>query len=50
MDRLDPWAAITMPIISPHIPVTEREAEIQPDGVADDRTRKSVVFVEIGRV
>jgi hypothetical protein len=33
-----------------HVPVAERKAEIQPDGVADDLTREPVVFVEIGRV
>ena len=32
-----------------HVPVTEGEAEIEPGRVADDLTRKPVVFVEIRR-
>ena len=32
-----------------HITVAQREAEIQPDSVADDLTREPVVFAEIGR-
>jgi hypothetical protein len=32
-----------------HIAVAEREAEIEPDRVADDLTRKPVMFVEIWR-
>jgi hypothetical protein len=32
-----------------HVPVAERKTAIQPDGVADDLTRKSVVFIEIRR-
>jgi hypothetical protein len=32
-----------------HITVTERKAEIQPDGVADDLPRKPMMFREVGR-
>jgi len=32
-----------------HVAMAQREAEIQPDGVADDLTREPVVFIEIGR-
>jgi hypothetical protein len=31
------------------IAMAERKTEVQPDGVADDLTRKPVVFVEIRR-
>jgi hypothetical protein len=32
-----------------HIAMAQGEAEVQPDGVADDLTREPVVFIEIGR-
>jgi hypothetical protein len=32
-----------------HVAMAEREAELQPDGMADDLTREPVVFIEIGR-
>jgi hypothetical protein len=32
-----------------HVAMAQREAEIQPDGVADDLPREPVVFIEIGR-
>jgi len=31
-----------------HVAVTEREAKIQPDGVADDLPREPMMFIEIG--
>src|SRR5262245_65227596 len=32
-----------------HVTVAERQAEIQPDGVADDLSREPMMFVGIGR-
>ena len=32
-----------------HVRVAERKANIQPDGMADDLSRKPIVFIEIRR-